>query len=118
MIIMSYYVQSEAVIHFSQLNFRTLSSLGGSLGAWCSDDTDDDQWFQIDLLTTMNVSAVASQGFGSQGFGYGDHWVTQYSLNYSCDGVKWFRYTLQGGHEVSNVFSDHQRLEEKFYLPV
>ncbi|CAH3198006.1 unnamed protein product, partial [Porites evermanni] len=78
------------------------ASLGGSLGAWCSDDTDDDQWFQIDLLTTMNVSAVASQGFGSQGFGYGDHWVTQYSLNYSCDGVRWFRYTLQGGHEVSN----------------
>ena len=113
MIIMSYYVQSEAVIHFPQLNFRSFSSLGGSLGAWCSDDTDDDQWFQIDLLTTMNVSAVATQGFG-----YGGNWVTQYSLNYSCDGVRWFPYTLQGGHEVSNVFSNHQRLKEKLYPAV
>lgn len=101
MIIMSYYVQSEAVIHFSQLNIRSFSSLGGSLGAWCSDDTDGDQWFQIDLLTTMNVSAVASQGFG-----YGGNWVTQYSLNYSCDGVRWFRYTLQGGHEVFKANND------------
>lgn len=110
MIIMSYYVQSEAVIHFSQLNFRSLSSLGDSLGAWCSGDTDADQWFQIDLLTTMNVSAVASQGFG-----FGGHWVTKYSLNYSCDGVRWFRYTLQGGHGVSNVFLNHRRIKEKVY---
>ena len=46
-VFMSYYVQYEAVIHFCQLNFRSLSSLGGSLGAWCSDDTDADKWFQI-----------------------------------------------------------------------
>ena len=72
-VFMSYYVQYEAVIHFCQLNFRSLSSLGGSLGAWCSDDTDADKWSQIDLLTTTNVSAVASQGFG---YG-GGHWVTQ-----------------------------------------
>ena len=57
-----------------------------------------DQWFQIDLLKTTNVSAVASQGDILDG-----NWVTEYSLNYSCDGVKWFSYTFQGVPVVSYI---------------
>ena len=33
--------------------------------------------------------------------GDGGHWVTQYSLNYSCDGVKWFQHRFQGADVVS-----------------
>lgn len=65
-----------------------------SFGAWCSGETDTDQWFQIDLLVTTNVSAVASQGL--EVMGNGGHWVTQYSLNFSCDGVRWFSHWFQG----------------------
>ena len=57
-----------------------------------------DQWFQIDLLKTTNVSAVASQGVDIMVAGY---WVTEYSLNYSCDGIKWFSYSFQGVPIVS-----------------
>ena len=78
------------------MNFRS----SGSFGAWCSRDTDAEQWFQIDLLTTTKVSAVASQGIDI-GMGDGGHWVTHYSLNYSCDGLQWFPYILPGGDEVS-----------------
>ena len=71
-----------------------------SFGAWCSGETDTDQWFQIDLLVTTNVSAVASQGL--EVMGNGGHWVTQYSLNFSCDGVRWFSHWFQGRSTVSS----------------
>ena len=45
------------------------------------------------------MSAVASQGV--EIMGDGGHWVTQYSLNYSCDGVKWFQHRFQGANVVS-----------------
>ena len=60
---------------------------------------DLDQWFQIDLQRTTNVSAVASQGIDIIMAGY---WVASYSLNYSCDGIKWHSYAMQGVPVVSN----------------
>lgn len=57
-----------------------------------------EQWFQVDLLKTTNVTAVASQGDILDG-----NWVTEYALNYSCDGVKWFSYTYQGALVVSHI---------------
>lgn len=94
-------------IHDSQLSASTsmsdwlLPSAGrlhnnltsNSFGAWCAEDVDLDQWFQIDLQRTTNVSAVASQGIDIIMAGY---WVASYSLNYSCDGIKWHSYAIQG----------------------
>ena len=75
-------------------NFRSSTSFG----AWCAEAIDMDQWFQVDLLQTTNVSAVASQGDILDG-----NWVTEYSLNYSCDGVRWFSYNFQGVPVVSCI---------------
>ena len=57
-----------------------------------------EQWFQVDLLKTTNVSAVATQGDILDG-----NWVTEYAVNYSCDGAKWFSYTRQGAPVVSHI---------------
>ena len=64
-----------------------------------------EQWFQVDLRKTTNVSAVASQGDILDG-----NWVTEYALNYSCDGVKWFSYTYQGAPVVSHIMITIYRL--------
>lgn len=45
------------------------------------------------------MSAVASQGIDIIMAGY---WVASYSLNYSCDGIKWHSYAIQGVPVVSN----------------
>lgn len=63
-----------------------------------------EQWFQVDLLKTTNVTAVASQGDILDG-----NWVTEYALNYSCDGVKWFSYTYQGALVVSHIYEENLR---------
>lgn len=96
--ITSYIGKQSSQISFNSFSYRNFRS-PTSFGAWCSVDGDTDPWFHIDLLTTTNVSAVASQGV--EIMGDGGHWVTQYSLNYSCDGVKWFPYMFQGGTVVS-----------------
>ncbi|XP_029195147.2 coagulation factor VIII-like [Acropora millepora] len=82
-----------------------------SLGAWCSKEIDTDQWFQIDLLRTTNVTAIASQGL--EIMGDDGYWVTQYSLNYSCDGVRWFPHwhegtsmIFQGNNDSDNVVTN------------
>ncbi|PFX23031.1 coagulation factor V-like [Stylophora pistillata] len=104
-------------IHDSQLSASTsmsdwlLPSAGrlhnnltsSSFGAWCAEDVDLDQWFQIDLLRTTNVSAVASQGIDIIMAGY---WVASYSLNYSCDGIKWHSYAIQGAPVIFQANND------------
>jgi len=60
------------------------------------------QWFQVDLLNTTKVSAVATQGDILDG-----NWVTEYALNYSCDGAKWFSYTNKGALVVSQIIHDY-----------
>ncbi|XP_032218392.2 venom prothrombin activator omicarin-C non-catalytic subunit isoform X2 [Nematostella vectensis] len=65
-----------------------------TFGAWCADITDTNQYLQIDLLTTVNLSAVASQGFDFAG----GQWVSRYTLSYSCDGRTWARYSTSAEH--------------------
>lgn len=45
--------------------------------------------FQVDLAASRNISAVATQGsvMGT--------WVTEYTLNYSMDGLHWNTYNNQ-----------------------
>ena len=64
----------DPYLHRTDWTFLLFRSLK-SLGAWCSEEDDINQWFEIDLLTTTNVSAVASQGVEIKGDG--GHWVTQ-----------------------------------------
>ena len=55
---------------------------------WCSlvsDSTTD--WLQVDLGTTLQVCAIATQGSV-----HGDGWVTVFKLSYSLDGKNWTIY--------------------------
>lgn len=91
---------------------NTMSS--DSFGAWCADLLDMEQWLQVDLLKTTNVSAVATQGDILDG-----NWVTEYAVNYSCDGVKWFSYTHQGAPVIFNANNDSDGVvTNKLYSPI
>ena len=47
------------------------------------------------------MTAIASQGL--EIMGDDGYWVTQYSLNYSCDAVRWFPHWHEGTSMVSYV---------------
>lgn len=52
--------------------------------AWCARNTDSKQYLQIDLGRVATVSRVATQGHPVS-----SHWVTEYELSYSTDGIFW-----------------------------
>jgi len=60
-------------------------------GSWCANTEDMFQYIQVDLKEVRNISGVASQG-SSMGT-----WVTEYTLNYSLDGILWKTYRNQSG---------------------
>ena len=66
-------------------------------GAWSADSNDDNQWLQIDLIGQHNVTRVATQGRNDH-----DHWVTEYKLQYSDDGIK-FQYHREPGQTTNKV---------------
>ncbi|CAH3028552.1 unnamed protein product, partial [Porites evermanni] len=59
------------------------------LGSWCAATQDTSQYIQVDLPASRNISGVATQGsvMGT--------WVTEYTLNYSMDGLHWNTYCNQ-----------------------
>lgn len=52
--------------------------------AWCTGKNDAKQYLQIDLERVRTVSCVATQGHPVN-----SHWVKQYGLSYSTDGIFW-----------------------------
>lgn len=60
--------------------------LGG--GAWCAKTSNsNDDWLQVDLGRTFQLSAVATQGDKN-----GKGGVTVFKLSYSIDGINWKIY--------------------------
>ena len=63
--------------------------------AWCAEESDDDDWFQIDLGTTYQICGAATQGNGDPSQ---NEYVTKFMLSYSYDGSSsWSKYTSTGG---------------------
>lgn len=52
--------------------------------AWCAGDNDTHQYLQIDFGRIRTVSSITTQGHP-----FLSHWVTQYGLSYSSDGIFW-----------------------------
>ncbi|XP_078364867.1 lactadherin-like isoform X2 [Oculina patagonica] len=71
--------------------------LNGDRGdGWCAKESArDDDWLQVDLGTTFQVCAVASQGDRN-----GNEWVTDFKLSYSSDGNVWTPYKDGNGVEM------------------
>lgn len=57
--------------------------------AWRAGEDNDEQYLQIDLGTTHNITHVATQGRHGTNKSC---WVTQFILSYSLDGSSWKKY--------------------------
>lgn len=79
--------------HQGRLN-NVFKQVNGSAlwGSWCAQNVDTTQYIQVDLKELRNISGVATQGSVSMGT-----WVTEYTLNYSSDGLQWQTYSNETG---------------------
>lgn len=78
---------------YGRLNFQKSSKVTRS---WVAATNDVHQWLQVDLgKQHTTVTLLATQGAES-------HWVTEYKLQYSDDGIK-FQYYIEQGQNVTKV---------------
>lgn len=69
-------------------------------GGWSPEDSNAQQWLQMDLGGRVEVTAVATQGrYGSS------DWVTRYSLLFSDTGHNWKQYQREDSIWVGSLFS-------------
>ena len=65
-------------------------------GAWLAQETNQDQWIQVDLQTPHRIESVTTQGRpGTQ-----NDWVTSYYVSHSQDGTSW--------EEISTLFEANE----------
>ncbi|XP_078351548.1 uncharacterized protein LOC144636259 [Oculina patagonica] len=68
---------------------------GGKTGGWVAGTSDANQWLQVDLGSQYTkVTRVATQGRNDYA-----HWVFNYTLQYSNNGVNFQNYREQGQNE-------------------
>ena len=72
-----------------RLNYTSGSS-------WCARPSDTKPYLQIDLQTLYIICALSTQG-NSQA----DHWVKNYTLQFSNDGTTWMVYREGGKIKVT-----------------
>ncbi|XP_031559858.1 EGF-like repeat and discoidin I-like domain-containing protein 3 isoform X2 [Actinia tenebrosa] len=63
-----------------------------TFAGWCADDNDASPYLQIDFQQETVVRELATQGLEEPS----GNWVTEYALNYSCDGATWTAYKDEG----------------------
>ena len=76
---------------------------GGKSGGWVAATNDGNQWLQVDLGSQhTKVTRVATQGRSDYA-----HWVTNYTLQYSNNGVNFHNYSQQGKNieKVLNLYA-------------
>ena len=66
----------------------------GSVGAWCGERQERDQWIQVDLMIPAWVTGVMIQGREDSAA-----WVTKYKVEYSSDGQNWVYVQANGDDE-------------------
>ena len=69
--------------------WRARLDLGFQSEAWRAGEDTSEQYLQIDLGTSHNITHVAIKGSHMTG---GSCWVTKYNLTYSLDGSPWEMY--------------------------
>ena len=77
--------------HRGRLNLRNV----GGRGAWAARHNNAFQWFQMRLLESTRITAVATQGRYET-----NQWVKSYELAYSHNGVKFIFYKSRGKVKV------------------
>ncbi len=69
--------------------WRARLDVGFQSEAWRAGEDNSEQYLQIDLGISHNITHVATQGSHVMN---GSCWVTQYNLSYSLDGSSWEMY--------------------------
>ncbi|KAL9980070.1 hypothetical protein ACROYT_G008611 [Oculina patagonica] len=88
--------------------------IGDRGDGWCAKESArDDDWLQVDLGTTFQVCAIASQGDRN-----GNEWVTDFKLSYSSDGNVWTPYKDANGVEVEFHRQGDSNTVDQHKLPV
>lgn len=79
--------------------------LNGTRGdGWCTVvDNSTTDWLQVDMGTTIQVCAVATQGDVN-----GDEWTTVFKLSYSSDEKNWTTYKDFNGTDMVRTFGAFQ----------
>ncbi|KAL9982451.1 hypothetical protein ACROYT_G004494 [Oculina patagonica] len=100
---------------YSDIYQPAYGRLNGDRGdGWCAKEANrNDDWLQVDLGTTFQVCAVASQGNR-----IGINWVTDFKLSYSLDGNVWAPYRDATGVEVEFHRKGDSHTVDQHKLPV
>ena len=84
---------------------------GGKTGSWSSRYNDINQWLQVDLQQTTNITGIATQGRNAY-----SQWVIQYKLQYGDDGHAFTFYRRSGDHsDTVDSFFPELRSNLSFY---
>ena len=59
----------------------------GNQAIWRANNQDSNPWIQVDFLRPVTVTGILTQGRKDQ-----NHYVTEYELKYSDDGILWTKY--------------------------
>ena len=81
--------------------WRARLDVGFLSEAWRAGEDSDDQYLQIDLSTTHNITHVATQGSHRTDKSC---WVTQFNLSHSLDGSEWNKYEENDSVKVLSRF--------------
>ncbi|XP_067130718.1 hemocytin-like [Centruroides vittatus] len=73
-----------------RIRLNTVATESGN-GGWATEFTDRFQYVQIDFLEPKNITGVITQGENGL-----SNWVTEYTVDYSNDGVSW-QYIVEDG---------------------
>ena len=68
--------------HGAQYGRLRMTKKDGHIGGWSAKRSDKDQWLQIDIGSTTEVTQVKTQGRQDA-----SQWVTSFELSYSSDGA-------------------------------
>ena len=90
------YEEKNAIYHFKPYYARLHTHGGG--GAWCSSNTDEGQYIQVDFLRNLRVTYIQTQGRYR-----GAEFVETYRIRYQRSGdTEWRRlYSASGKENVS-----------------
>ena len=99
---------SDAQISASSVKSLILAAIRGRLnlrdgednagGAWVANYRDRNQWLQVDLGSSRNITQLATQGRNGK-----SHWVSNYKVKYSGDGTSFHCYQEHGTDKVCEL---------------
>ena len=91
----------------SRVGFEPDKARLHGVGAWSpSDDSNPDDFLQVDLQYEFFICAVATQGYPLTSSSF---WTTKYRLLFSANGIDWLTYKENGIDKVCIAIATNTR---------